>query len=159
MPVCDGIMATRKIHLRHPGTKILVLTTFANDDCVVQALAAGACGYLLKDTDTTQVAQIIRAVHRGHTLLSPTIAPALMARLAAPSRKAPRIPPESLLSHREIEVLKLVSQGKSNREIALILHLTEGTVKNHITAILSQTGTADRTQAALWAKDNIEEDG
>lgn len=155
MPVCDGVMATRKIHQRHPQIKIVVLTTFDDEEFILQALQAGASGYLLKDTPSEQVAAAVRTVHQGHTLLGPTVTPKVLSHLTAPKQANKKVDYESLLTQREIEVLKLLGQGKSNREIAKTLHITEGTVKNHVTRILNQVGVRDRTQAALWAQQNI----
>lgn len=156
MPICDGVMATRKIHQRFPQIKIVVLTTFDDEEFVLQALQAGASGYLLKDTPSEQVAAAVRTVHQGHTLLGPTVTPKVLSHLTAPrAASKPKIDCQSLLTAREIEVLKLLGQGKSNREIAKLLHITEGTVKNHVTRILNQVGVRDRTQAALWAQENI----
>lgn len=156
MPVCDGVMATRKIHQRHPQIKIVVLTTFDDEEFILQALQAGASGYLLKDTPSEQVAAAIRTVHQGHTLLGPTVTPKVLSHLTSPKQaNRQKVDYESLLTSREIEVLKLLGQGKSNREIAKTLHITEGTVKNHVTRILNQVGVRDRTQAALWAQQNI----
>lgn len=156
MPVCDGVMATRKIHQRHPGIKIVVLTTFDDEEFILQALQAGASGYLLKDTPSEQVAAAIRTVYQGHTLLGPTVTPKVLSHLTSPRSAAKKkVDCEAMLTAREIEVLKLLGQGKSNREIARILNITEGTVKNHVTRVLNQVGVRDRTQAALWAQENL----
>jgi DNA-binding NarL/FixJ family response regulator len=155
MPGRDGVAATRIIHERLPQAKILVLTTFDDDEYIVQAMQAGASGYLLKDAPTEQLAATIRALHSGSTLLGPTIAQKIISKMhpaAPPSEKASV---EGLLTGRETEVLKLLGQGKSNKEIAQTLFITEGTVKNHITRILSQLNLRDRTQAALWAQQNL----
>ncbi len=157
MPICDGVMATRKIHQRFPQIKIVVLTTFDDEEFVIQALQAGASGYLLKDTPSEQVADAVRTVYQGHTLLGPTVTPKILMHLASPKAATkPKLDYLNLLTGREIEVLKLLGQGKSNREIAKLLHITEGTVKNHVTRILNQVGVRDRTQAALWAQENIQ---
>ncbi|MBW4472312.1 MAG: response regulator transcription factor [Stenomitos rutilans HA7619-LM2] len=150
MPIADGVSATREIHQRHPHMRILVLTTFDEDEYVFKALQVGAAGYLLKNTPSEQLAAAIRLVHQGYSQLGPTIAPKVFAQIQfqAPEAKASAVP---LLSDREQAVLKLLGQGNSNREIAQQLHLTEGTVKNHITRILCQLGVRDRVQAALWA--------
>ena len=156
MPVCDGVMATRKIHQRHPAIKIVVLTTFDDEEFILQALQAGASGYLLKDTPSEQVAAAIRTVYQGHTLLGPTVTPKVLSHLTSPRLATKkRTDCESMLTSREIEVLKLLGQGKSNREIARLLNITEGTVKNHVTRVLNQVGVRDRTQAALWAQENL----
>lgn len=148
MPICDGVVATREIHHRYPAIRILVLTTFDEDEYIFKSLQVGASGYLLKNTPSNQLAAAIRMVHQGYTQLGPTIAPKLFSQIHAPALKEDL---QHLFSNRELEVLTLLAQGKNNREIARSLHITEGTVKNHITRILSHLGLRDRTQAALWA--------
>ncbi|MBX9573783.1 MAG: response regulator transcription factor [Candidatus Obscuribacterales bacterium] len=155
MPVMDGVAATKAIRERHPQMKILVLTTFDEDEYIVQAMQAGASGYLLKDAPTEQLAAAIRSVNSGFTQLGPTIAPKLFSRLNAPSNAQPKEDAQSMFTGRELEILKLLGQGKSNKEIAQTLYITEGTVKNHITKILSLLNARDRTQAALWAQQNL----
>jgi len=155
MPGRDGVAATRIIHEKLPATKILVLTTFDDDEYIVQAMQAGAAGYLLKDTPTDQLASTIRALHAGSTLFGPTIAQKIISRLNPVQAAQERVAVDKLLTAREVEVLQLLGQGKSNREIAQTLFITEGTVKNHITRILSQLNLRDRTQAALWAQQNM----
>ncbi|MBD0304812.1 MAG: response regulator transcription factor [Tolypothrix sp. T3-bin4] len=152
MPICDGVVATGEIHQRFPWIRILVLTTFDEDEYIWKSLQAGALGYLLKSTPSAQLATAIRTLHQGHCQLGPTIAPKVFAQLHPPAIK------QNLhyhLTERESEVLKLISHGKNNREIAQILYLTEGTVKNYVTQILGRLGLRDRTQAALWAKENL----
>jgi DNA-binding NarL/FixJ family response regulator len=153
MPVCDGVMATREIHEQFPQIRILVLTTFDEDEYVWRSLQAGAAGYILKNTPSEQVAAAIRTVYQGHSQLGPTIAEKVFAQIQAPISKRENY--QGWFSDRELEVLKLLAQGMSNREIAEALFLSEGTIKNHITRILSQLGVRDRTQAALWAKQNM----
>jgi DNA-binding NarL/FixJ family response regulator len=151
MPVCDGIQATQEIHQSYPQIRILVLTTFDEDEFIWDSLRAGAAGYLLKNTPSEQVAAAIRTVYQGHSQLGPTIAARLFAQLPAP-----RLPDVAKpLSQRELDILKLLTNGMSNREIAQQLYLTEGTVKNYITRILQQLQLRDRTQAALWAQQNL----
>lgn len=152
MPICDGVVATSEIHQRFPWIRILVLTTFDEDEYIWKSLQAGALGYLLKSTPSAQLATAIRTLHQGHCQLGPTIAPKVFAQLHPPGIKQN---PNYHLTERESEVLKLISQGKNNREIAKILYLTEGTVKNYVTQILGRLGLRDRTQAALWAKENL----
>ncbi|MBW4446365.1 MAG: response regulator transcription factor [Spirirestis rafaelensis WJT71-NPBG6] len=152
MPICDGVVATGEIHQRFPWIRILVLTTFDEDEYIWKSLQAGALGYLLKSTPSAQLATAIRTLHQGHCQLGPTIAPKVFAQLHPPAIK------QNLhyhLTERESEVLKLISHGKNNREIAQMLYLTEGTVKNYVTQILGRLGLRDRTQAALWAKENL----
>ncbi|MEB3294939.1 MAG: response regulator transcription factor [Synechococcales bacterium] len=153
MPICDGVTATRDIHQRYPWIRILVLTTFDEDEYIWQSLQAGALGYLLKSTPSGQVANAIRSLHQGHSQLGPTIAPKVFSQIQPTVTK--RDLTNHSLSDRELEVLMLLAQGNNNREIAQTLHLTEGTVKNHITRILGQLGLRDRTQAALWAQRHL----
>lgn len=154
MPIADGVSATREIHQHHPHIRILVLTTFDEDEYVFKALQVGAAGYLLKNTPSEQLAAAIRLVHQGYSQLGPTIAPKVFAQLQPPPSEAKQAV-SLLLSDREQTVLKLLGAGNSNREIAQRLHLTEGTVKNHITRILCQLGVRDRVQAALWAQQHL----
>ncbi|MEO1094093.1 MAG: response regulator transcription factor [Cyanobacteria bacterium J06638_28] len=153
MPICDGIVATREIHRRWPWIRILVLTTFEDDEYIWQSLHLGALGYLLKRTPSKQVAAAIRSLHQGYSQLGPTIAPKVFAQVKKPM-DSPKIQLEKILSKRELDVLRLVGQGQSNQEIARRLCLSEGTVKNYVTRILNgleQFGVRDRVQAALWA--------
>jgi DNA-binding NarL/FixJ family response regulator len=150
MPVRDGVTATRQIHQQHPQVRILVLTTFDEDEYIWDSLKAGASGYLLKNTPSEQVAAAIRTVREGHGQLGPTIAEKIFAQLQPPVRQA--LDYQDWFSERELDVLKFLARGMSNREIAQQLHVTEGTVKNYITRILQQLEMRDRTQAALWAQ-------
>jgi DNA-binding NarL/FixJ family response regulator len=154
MPVCDGVTATGIIREKHRNMRVIVLTTFDEEEYIMKALQKGASGYLLKDTPSEQVAAVVRSVFQGHTLLGPTITPKVLSHLTAP-KPEPSLDYKSVLTSREIDVLKLLGQGKSNREIARILNITEGTVKNHVTKILNQVGVRDRTQAALWVQQNL----
>ncbi|MEB3357884.1 MAG: response regulator transcription factor [Synechococcales bacterium] len=153
MPVCSGVAATREILRRFPWMRILVLTTFDEDEYIWDCLQAGALGYLLKHTAADQFVAAIRAVYSGHSHLGPTIAPKVFAHL----QPRPSLQPESLtnLSKRELEILALIGQGKNNQEIMGLLYLSEGTVKNYVTRILSRLGLRDRVQAALWAQRNL----
>jgi DNA-binding NarL/FixJ family response regulator len=149
MPLVDGVAATREIEKRFTNTKVLVLTTFDDDEYVAQAMQYGAKGYLLKDTPSEELAAAIRAVHKGYTHLGPGLFEKAMAKVTP----APPSPPASWddLTPREQEVLRLIAAGASNREIATRLYISEGTVKNHVTRILNQLGLRDRTQAAIFA--------
>ncbi|MEM9768224.1 MAG: response regulator transcription factor [Cyanobacteria bacterium P01_D01_bin.71] len=150
MPVMDGVAATRELLRQQPALKVLVLTTFEDDELVLQAVQAGAVGYLLKDTPSEEVAQAIRAVHRGYAQFGPGILPKMV--VPQPPSPQPEMPPGfTELTPREREVLALIGQGANNREIAQALFLSEGTVKNHVTNILGRLGLRDRTQAALLA--------
>lgn len=154
MPGMDGVEATRRLRERWPDARIIILTTFDDDAYVFEGLRAGALGYLLKDVSGDDLAKAIRTVAAGGALLAPSVARKVVAefsRLAPPSRPPDEGLPEPL-SEREKEVLRLLAQGLSNREIAERLVLAEGTVKNHVTTILQKLGVRDRTQAALRAR-------
>lgn len=161
MPICDGVAASREIHQRYPWMRILVLTTFDEDEYIFQSLQVGAAGYLLKNTPSEQLAVAIRTVHQGYSQLGPTIASKVFAQIQ-PSVPKQKDRQHSLgdrcagLSQRELNILRLLAQGKNNREIAQALYVTEGTVKNHITRILCQLEVRDRTQAALWAQQHLD---
>lgn len=148
MPVMDGVAATREIAAHFTNTKVLVLTTFDNDEYVAAALRNGAMGYLLKDTPSEELAAAIRAVHKGYTQLGPGLVEKIIA-IPVTASPTPAIWTE--LTPREREVLKLIAAGASNREIAQTLHISEGTVKNHVTSILNRLSLRDRTQAAIFA--------
>ena len=162
MPVLDGVAATRCLKTEQPDCRVIVLTTFDDDENVFDGLRAGAVGYLLKDAPSEKLCEAIRLAARGESFLQPSVAAKVVAefaRLTSPASKAvtpsqphtePLIEP---LSDREREILSLISAGASNREIANTLFLAEGTVKNHVTNILGKLGVRDRTQAALKAKE------
>ena len=156
MPVLDGVAATRRLHEEQPDCRVIVLTTFDDDEMVFDGLRAGAVGYLLKDAPSEKLAEAIRVAARGETFLQPSVAAKVVAEFARLTKKAV-VPPTSLvdpLSERELEILRLIAQGASNREIAGTLFLAEGTVKNHVTNILGKLEVRDRTQAALKAKES-----
>ena len=148
MPKMDGIEATRAIGRSSPGTKVLVLTSFAEDDKVFPAIKAGAMGYLMKDTSPQELAQAIRSVYQGETPLHPEIAKKLMREFAHPESSTLQ---QDDLTPRELEVLALIAQGMTNRQIADHLVLSPKTVKTHVSNILSKLHLADRTQAAIYA--------
>ena len=150
MPICDGVRATREIHHRYPWMRILILTTFDDDEYIWQSLQAGAMGYILKRESAEQMAIAIRAAYQGYSQLSSAIAPKIFANLNPTSSASTA--DLSQLSVRELEVLKLVGQGKNNQEIAQNLHLSIGTVKNYVTQILSKLSVRDRVAAALLAQ-------
>lgn len=147
MPELGGIEATRRIRQAGLSSQILVLTSFANDQNVREAIEAGAIGYLLKDVLKADLLRAIQMAAQGKPTLHPEVQGYLMRQVNAAST-APR-PPQ--LTDREFDVLRLVARGHSNKEIAAALHLTEGTVKGYVSAILAKLGVADRTQAALYA--------
>ena len=149
MPICDGVQATREIHEHYPWIRILVLTTFDDDEYIFQSLQVGALGYLLKRTPASEIAAAIRSVAQGYGQLGPTIALKVFSQLKPSSSLGNTI---ADLSKREVEVLKLVGAGKNNQEIAQELYLSDGTVKNHVTQILSKMNLRDRIQAALWSQ-------
>lgn len=153
MPVMDGVAATRHISQQFSQTKVLVLSTFDDDEYVSQAVRVGARGYLLKDIHSDDLAAAIRAVHKGYTQLGPGLMEKAIAPISPTIPNGPeRLPPElEGLTAREREVLSLIIAGASNREIAESLYISERTVKNHITHILSQLNVRDRTQAAMFA--------
>jgi DNA-binding NarL/FixJ family response regulator len=151
MPVMDGVAATSAILQQYPTVKVLVLTTFDDDEYISQVMRIGAKGYLLKDTEPEELALAIRSVYKGHTQLGP----GLFEKALLPSNVPTAIvePPPALaqLTARELDVLRLLSSGANNREIAEALFLSENTVKNYVTTILSRLQLRDRTQAALFA--------
>jgi DNA-binding NarL/FixJ family response regulator len=150
MPVLDGIAATRQL----AGTKVLILTTFGNDDYVAAALAAGASGFLLKDTTPQQLVHAVRVVAAGDALLDPAVTRQLIQR-ALPSLTRPPVSARfDALSARETEVLRLLAQGLSNAEIADALTVSETTVKTHVSRLLGKLGLRDRVQAVVLAHQN-----
>ena len=156
MPIMDGVEATREIRQKLPGCTVLMLTTFDDDEYVHAALRAGATGYLLKDIPAQDLARSVQAAHKGIYQLDPAVASKVFTSLGTQS--SPTKPPLAQetpdnLSAREVEVLRLIAEGASNREIAEQLFITEGTVKNHISNILSRLSLRDRTQAAIYARE------
>jgi NarL family two-component system response regulator LiaR len=147
MPAMDGIEATKKLHETLPEIKVIVLTSFTDDDKLFPALRAGAVAYLLKDVGPKELAEAIRAAARGETRLTPEVTQRLVAGLAGGAGRQP----EDLLTDREKEVLRCIAAGKSNKEIGTELFISEKTVKTHVGNILDKLGLADRTQAALYA--------
>ena len=153
MPICNGVTATREICRRYPWMRILVLTTFDDDEYIGQSLQAGAKGYLLKRKPAEEMAMAIRAVNHGYAQLSPEVAPKVFAQIKPIDSANTRL--IDILSFRELEVLQLVGYGQNNREISTNLHLSIGTVKNYISQILQKLELRDRIAAALWAKENL----
>lgn len=147
MPELDGIEATRRIRGAGLSAQILVLTSFADDQKVREAIEAGAIGYLLKDVLKADLLRAILAAAQGKPTLHPEAQSYLMRQVSAPVAPLSK----SNLTERELDVLRLIASGQSNKEIAVTLHLTEGTIKGYVSAILAKLGVADRTQAALYA--------
>ncbi len=145
MPVLDGVGATREIKARWPGVEVVAMTSFVEEAMVRDALEAGAAGYLLKDADADEVAAAIRAAVAGQMHLDPAVARLLADSVRRPQRAGAALTP------REREVLTLLAEGASNRDIAKALVVSERTARTHVSAILSKLGLASRTQAALWA--------
>jgi DNA-binding NarL/FixJ family response regulator len=153
MPGMDGIEATARIKAEHPEVEVVALTSFIEEERVTSALEAGATGYLLKDAEADDVAAAVRRAHAGEVHLDPQVARLLAHRIRTRRTDAPAHEP---LTEREREVLALVAKGRSNKEIATELAITERTARTHVSNILGKLGLASRTQAALWA---IEQQG
>src|SRR5438105_153413 len=155
MPILDGVAATRRLHQDQPDCRVIVLTTFDDDEMVFDGLRAGAIGYLLKDASSEKLSEAIRLAARGESFLQPSVAAKVVAEFARLTGKRPAVSDAVFeqLSTRELEILRLLANGASNREIAGALYLAEGTVKNHVTNILGKLGVRDRTQATLKARD------
>ena len=148
MPELDGVEATRRSAGTYPASRVLVLTSFSDQTRIMDALDAGADGYLLKDTEPDDIAKAIRAVHDGGSPLDPKAARALLE-----SRRSRAAGPQ--LTDREREVLRLVAEGLANKQIARRLGISERTVKAHLTSVFQRLGVTDRTQAALWAREHL----
>jgi DNA-binding NarL/FixJ family response regulator len=146
MPVLDGVAATRQIVAMHPQTRVIALTSFSDDRRVSDILAAGAVGYVLKDTEPDELIAAIRAAANGQVPIDPRVAGALL-----PTRSQPA----DVLSERETEVLRLAARGLANKQIGRELGITERTVKVHLGSVFRRIGVADRTSAALWARENL----
>jgi len=156
MPRLDGVAATRKVREMCPGVQVIILTTFDDDEYVFEGLRAGAAGYLLKDVPSEQLAEAIRAAARGEAFIQPSVTRKVVAEFARLAerehvrREQPLVEP---LSAREMEVLALLAEGLSNQEIAERLTIAPGTVKNHVSNVLSKLDVRDRTQAVLRAQE------
>lgn len=155
MPGLDGIAATRQVRAELPACQVIALTTFDDDENVFEGLRAGAIGYLLKDVPPEKLFEAIRLSARGESFIQPSVARKVVVEFARLSEKPPQVRKLELelLSEREREVLQLVTNGASNKEIATKLFIAPGTVKNHMTNILTKLGVRDRTQAALKGRD------
>jgi DNA-binding NarL/FixJ family response regulator len=154
MPVMNGVAATRQLHSTQPDCHVIALTTFDGDEYIFDCLRAGAVGYLLKDAPSENLFAAIRAAARGESFLQPSVTTRVLAEFTRlsdqPVASVTLVEP---LSDREHEILRLIAKGSTNREIAEALFITEGTVKNHVTNILSKLDVRDRTQAALKARE------
>ena len=148
MPEIDGVETTRRVKAISPSTQVIVLTSFADDDKVFPAIKAGAISYLLKDVSPLELARAVRAAKRGEAVLHPEVAAKLMQEFSAPRADEQQA---EALTEREMDVLRLIARGHSNREIAEALIISEKTVKTHVSNILSKLHLADRTQAAIYA--------
>lgn len=155
MPGMNGVEATREIRHALPDTRVMVLTTFDDDDLVMDALLEGAGGYLTKDLPAEEIAEAVRKVQTGGVVMPPPIAAKVVAELGRRSTApAPATEEKKLLEQltdRERDVLRLLGQGYSNKEVGETLYITEGTAKNHVSSVIEKLGLRDRTQAALWA--------
>jgi DNA-binding NarL/FixJ family response regulator len=152
MPRLDGVAATRRIRAGHPQTQVVVLTTYSDDESIIGALQAGALGYLTKDATRAEIGRAVLAAAAGQAVLDPAVQQRLLlaaARAPAPQPDQDHDPDE--LTPRESDVLRLIAEGKSNREIARALYVSEATVKTHVNRIFAKTGSRDRTQAVRYA--------
>ena len=160
MPGCDGVAATARITAGHPGTRVVVLTTYADDESIIRALQAGALGYLTKEATRAEIGRAVHAAAAGQAILDPGVQQRLLS-AAARAPGAPGVPAapgagtaggaDDELTPREAEVLRLIAAGQSNREIARTLFVSEATVKTHVNRIFAKTGSRDRAQATRYA--------
>ncbi|MCP6762135.1 MAG: response regulator transcription factor [Fischerella sp. CENA71] len=153
MPVMDGKVATGIICERFPNIKVIVLTTFDDDEYIADAMRAGAKGYLLKDMPSEELAQAIRFVHKGYTQMGPGVLEKIIAKVQVSEPVSPKLPEPKLdsLTEREQDVLRLIAVGATNREIAQQLYISEGTVKTHVTHLLNRLNLKNRSQLAIYA--------
>ncbi len=154
MPRCDGVEATRRIRASHPQTQVVVLTTYSDDESIIGALQAGALGYLTKDATRAEIGRAVLAAAAGQAVLDPEIQQRLLSAAVRAPAAASEAQGEDDLTPRESEVLRLIAAGKSNREIARALFVSEATVKTHVNRIFAKTGSRDRTQAMRYAFDH-----
>ncbi len=152
MPGCDGVEATRRIRASHPQTQVVVLTTYSDDESIIGALKAGALGYLTKDATRAEIGRAVLAAAAGQAVLDPAVQQRLLsAAVRAPGPTGRDRAADSDLTPRESEVLRLIAAGKSNREIARALFVSEATVKTHVNRVFAKTGSRDRAQATRYA--------
>jgi len=152
MPIMDGIEATRRIVDERPAARVLVLTTYGDDESVFDAIRSGASGYLLKGTPRDQLLAAVRGTAAGEAHIDPEVAGKLLRHVQRGAAASPDTAALDALSEREMDVLRLLAHGRSNDEIAAELYLTRGTVRNYVSAILQKLDVSDRTQAALLAQ-------
>ncbi|MEM8857456.1 MAG: response regulator transcription factor [Chloroflexota bacterium] len=152
MPEMTGIEATKEILKSDPKARIIILTTFDDDDLIMQGIQAGALGYMLKDLSGEELAAAIQTVMSGGSQLDPRVTRKLLGQITNPAHKTKQVETD-LLTEREIEILQLVAEGFSNPEISRKLHLAEGTVKNYVSGIIQKMGVRDRVQAAVQARE------
>ncbi|PMB39733.1 DNA-binding response regulator [Fischerella thermalis CCMEE 5205] len=153
MPVMDGRVATGIISEQFPNIKVIVLSTFDDDEYIADAMRAGAKGYLLKDMPSEELAQAIRFVHKGYTQMGPGLLEKIIAKVQVSEPVSPKLPEPKLdlLTDREQDVLRLIAIGATNREIAQQLYISEGTVKTHVTHLLNRLNLKNRSQLAIYA--------
>jgi DNA-binding NarL/FixJ family response regulator len=151
MPRCDGVEATRRIRASHPQTQVVVLTTYSDDDSIIGALRAGALGYLTKDATRAEIGRAVLAAAAGQAVLDPAVQQRLLSAAVRAPAAEPGAAGDDELTPRETEVLRLIAAGKSNREIARALFVSEATVKTHVNRIFAKTGSRDRSQAVHYA--------
>lgn len=151
MPRMNGIDAIKSLRQANIATPVIILTTFDDHELVLQGLQAGAQGYLLKDVSLEALIAAIQSVHRGETIIQPAITASLLSGLASVKNDYDSLPDPQPLTPKEIEVLRFVASGYSNKEISGALHKSEGTIKNHVSNVLSKLGVRDRTRAVLRA--------
>lgn len=157
MPECDGVLGTKLINESCPDTKVLILTTFQDSEYIQQSLESGASGYLLKNSSYDSLHEAIRAVHNGNAVVHPEVLPLLMVKEEDKTvGDREKIKQDTSLTDRELTIVEEIAKGLSNKEISEKLFLTEGTIKNNVTTILSKLGLRDRTQIVIYAfKNNI----
>lgn len=153
MPVMDGVQATQQITARYPRTRVIILTTFDYEEYVLEGVKAGASGYVLKDTSADELVRTIRRVHRGEHFIQAAVAGRILVDMMKPSTAAPADAGGVALTEREIAILTRLSQGMSNREVAADLSLSEGTIKNYVSVILSKLQVTNRIQAINIARE------
>ncbi|HET7013194.1 MAG TPA: response regulator transcription factor [Streptosporangiaceae bacterium] len=156
MPRCDGVEATRQIRADHPQTQVVVLTTYCDDESIAGALQAGAVGYLTKDSTRAEIGRAVHAAAVGQAVIDPAVQQRLLSAAAKAMRSSPEpdLDPDGALTPRESEVLQLIAEGQSNREIARSLFVSEATVKTHVNRIFAKTGSRNRAEAIRYAHAN-----